>query len=231
MTYHLRWRMPLVISVVFQIVFLGGIGWITANFFVPTEEEQYIEIDLVSENQREDLLPNVQKLPDNKQVSSMRTQEMASTSSQSAGPKVEVSANDMAIMSTEVPSSNGQTSSAISSNGASNNTGESNGNATTGSEPRKSSGVSRPSILRKVDPDYPESARQAAVEGTVIVKIRILKNGRPGNISISRTSGYGELDNAAIAAVQQWIFVPAKDRDSGEELISEVTIPVAFRLQ
>lgn len=238
MMYQLRWRRAVLISLLFHVLFLGSIGWMTAKFFLPTDVEQALEIELVTELQHEQDFPSDPSVaPANRQqVKTMMQQGSQSTTNPSvASSKAVIVADSMSMIATEMPTASsggneeGNTSSSNMSNGNS-GSGTESGSANN-SKTRKSSGVSRPSILSKVDPSYPESARQGAVEGTVIVKIQILKNGRPGNISIYRTSGYGELDNAAIAAVQQWRFVPAKDRDSGEALLSEVSIPVAFRLQ
>lgn len=88
-----------------------------------------------------------------------------------------------------------------------------------------------PSVLREVKPQYPEQARQARQEGTVVLRIQILVNGNPGAISVSRSSGYASLDEAAMTAVAKWRFVPAKDAASGRPIACYTTMPVVFRLR
>ena len=64
-----------------------------------------------------------------------------------------------------------------------------------------------------------------------MLKIQILENGRSGYINVYRSSGSDLLDDAAAAAVRQWRFTPAKDRDSGQAVVCDTTIPVVFCLK
>lgn len=88
-----------------------------------------------------------------------------------------------------------------------------------------------PRILKKVDPRYPEQARQQGSEGTVQLRIEILENGRPGDIEIAASSGDDRLDAAAVDAVEHWRFVPARDINTGAAVRCFTTLPVAFRLE
>jgi protein TonB len=47
-------------------------------------------------------------------------------------------------------------------------------------------------------------------------------------VSVSRGSGYPELDEAAVRAVRRWMFEPA--RAAGLPVASHVDIPVRFSL-
>lgn len=87
-----------------------------------------------------------------------------------------------------------------------------------------------PQLLRKVDPSYPEGARQSEREGTVLVYMQVLENGRVGEVNIRKSSGHPDLDQAAIKAVKKWRFVPAKDRDTGQPVSCFTSFPVVFRL-
>ena len=83
-----------------------------------------------------------------------------------------------------------------------------------------------PEALTKVAPSYPEAARQARIEGTVIVQARILEDGRVGATRVTRS--IPELDDAALACVRQWRFRPAlKD---GKPVVVWVAVPVKFTL-
>ena len=88
-----------------------------------------------------------------------------------------------------------------------------------------------PSILQQVKPRYPEEARQAGIEGTVVLRIQILTNGDPGEISVLRSSGSASLDEAAVDAVGEWRFVPAKDPATGRSIACYTSIPIVFRLR
>lgn len=236
---QLRWRKAIIISVLFQFFCLGSVGWMAANYFVPPEVEQYLEIELATEVEQEiktqsmgaPQQPNQVSLPGNPLP-------IPTHKASAASPKVIVSDEAMSVVSTDAPAAATESvgtgsgvSTAVGSSG-SGEQGSSNGSNGSGSSSagRKQGGVIRPSILSKVKPTYPQSARSAGIEGTVIVKIQVLTNGRPGNVSIARSSGNRDLDNAAIDAVEQFQFVPAKDRDSGEPIVCYCNLPVKFDL-
>ena len=88
--------------------------------------------------------------------------------------------------------------------------------------------VSAPRILNKVEPDYPEDARQDGIAGTVGVKIEVLENGRTGEVRIVRSSGRSSLDEAALQAVRRWRFVPAEE--DGQAIRCFTTLAVVFDL-
>jgi protein TonB len=77
-------------------------------------------------------------------------------------------------------------------------------------------------------PEYPEAARRAGEEGTVVLEVEVGADGRPGEITISRRSGSRDLDRAAVDAVRGWTFEPAI-RD-GKPVASTVQVPVDFRI-
>ncbi|HLZ43883.1 MAG TPA: energy transducer TonB [Candidatus Sulfotelmatobacter sp.] len=62
------------------------------------------------------------------------------------------------------------------------------------------------SLVKKVAPVYPPLARQARIQGTVVLKIIINKSGDVGNIQLF--SGHPMLAPAAIEAVKQWKYQP-----------------------
>ncbi len=77
-------------------------------------------------------------------------------------------------------------------------------------------------------PRYPESARRQGVEGITTLRFVVLANGHVGQIAVSRSAGYVDLDRAAVEAVKTWRFEPAK---RGKEAVAVwVTLPVRFEL-
>ncbi len=66
--------------------------------------------------------------------------------------------------------------------------------------------IKPPKILKMVEPVYPEIARQAAVEGVVILETRIDESGRVANVKILRSIPL--LDQAAMDAIRQWVYEP-----------------------
>lgn len=88
-----------------------------------------------------------------------------------------------------------------------------------------------PAVISKVAAPYPAAARQKGWQGTTVVRIQILADGQPGTLSIAASSGYADLDEAALQALRQWRFSPAKDAATRQPITCYTTIPIAFRLQ
>jgi protein TonB len=75
---------------------------------------------------------------------------------------------------------------------------------------------------------YPEMARKAGVEGTVIVQIIIDEEGVPRDPVILRSAS-DLLDDAAVEAVMRQRFTPGRQR--GRAVKVKLAIPVTFRLR
>ena len=91
---------------------------------------------------------------------------------------------------------------------------------------RVSQGVSTGLLLHKVNPIYPEEAKRAGIQGTVVLKAEISKEGRIADLQV--ISGPEELAAAAIGAVQQWRYKPYLLM--GNPMVVETTIQVNFVL-
>jgi protein TonB len=77
-------------------------------------------------------------------------------------------------------------------------------------------------------PDYPAAARRLGEEGTVVLRVHVMRDGRPLEIEIFTTSGSPRLDQAAADAVRRrWRFLPARE---GDETIESWLVPIVFRL-
>jgi TonB family protein len=87
--------------------------------------------------------------------------------------------------------------------------------------------VSAPVLLRRVDPEYSDTARKARVQGNVVLVIEVWEDGRAHNIRLESGLGLG-LDEAAVKAVEQWRFKPGtKD---GVPVRVGARVDVHFRL-
>ena len=89
-------------------------------------------------------------------------------------------------------------------------------------------GTTAPKVLRKVEPQYSESAREAKISGTAVLFVEIAPNGKAENIRIVR-SLEESLDRAAIESLEAWDFEPGKK--DGVAVRVGATIEVNFRLQ
>ncbi|MBI78633.1 MAG: hypothetical protein CMM53_12825, partial [Rhodospirillaceae bacterium] len=78
-------------------------------------------------------------------------------------------------------------------------------------------------------PEYPNRARRRGQEGALILRITVSDNGKPSSIKVIKTSGHQILDQAAIDAVWNWQFQPAKKR--GLAVKASIDLPVVFQLK
>ena len=106
--------------------------------------------------------------------------------------------------------------------------GEGTGGGTGGGPYRPGSGITPPSILQEIKPDYTDEARRRGLTGDVVLEIVVRSDGRVGNVRLVRGLGSG-LDQRAIDAVRQWRFAPAKRFGTPVDVLVEVA--VEFRLR
>lgn len=82
--------------------------------------------------------------------------------------------------------------------------------------------------LRNPAPEYPDVAQRRGWEGTTFLNVHVLATGLPDQVLLSASSGHDALDDAAVAAVSGWRFVPAKR--GAESIDGWVRVPVVFKL-
>ncbi len=82
------------------------------------------------------------------------------------------------------------------------------------------------SVVRRVEPDYPESARQQKIQGPVVLDVRVGRDGRVQDVQV--TSGPPILAESAVAAVKQWQFQPK--RVNGQPVEMQTQLTLTFRL-
>ena len=91
---------------------------------------------------------------------------------------------------------------------------------------RVSLGVSQGLLIKKVQPSYPPLARQARIQGRVLLQAEISKDGTIENLRL--ISGHPMLAPAAIEAVKQWRYKPYML--NGEPVAVETQVEVNFTL-
>jgi protein TonB len=79
-------------------------------------------------------------------------------------------------------------------------------------------------LIHKVPPEYPESAKQNDMQGTVLLRAVIDKDGKIAELK--PISGPEELIPATVSAVQQWQYKPYLL--SGKPAEVETDIAVTF---
>ena len=73
---------------------------------------------------------------------------------------------------------------------------------------------------------YPEEARAHGLRGTVYLKVTVTPDGRAESVELLLTSKAQVLDEAAIAAVKDWAFEPART-ESGP-VKSVISVPIVY---
>ena len=87
---------------------------------------------------------------------------------------------------------------------------------------RVSDGVSQGLLLTKVNPEYPPEAKQARIQGEVILKVNIAEDGTVKQVEL--ISGHPMLAQAAIDAVQKWIYRPYELNSTPVEVETQVRV-------
>lgn len=96
------------------------------------------------------------------------------------------------------------------------------------SESRYRNGVTLPKCAYCPDPQYTDEAREAKLQGRVILRVLVGADGRASQIRIVQGIGLG-LDERAAQAIRGWKFVPAHD-DARRAVPAWVTVEAVFRL-
>lgn len=83
--------------------------------------------------------------------------------------------------------------------------------------------------LNNPQPAYPALAKRMREQGLVVLKVKVRVDGTPDAVLVQQHSGSPRLDEAAMAAVKRWKFVPARRGD--QPVVSWVLVPIEFELK
>lgn len=84
-----------------------------------------------------------------------------------------------------------------------------------------------PRVATRVEPQPPEEFKARPLNEIVIVRVLVSQGGHPSRISLLRRSKTGaRLDDAVIAAVNQWTFSPARKRGEAVSCWLNFGVPV-----
>jgi periplasmic protein TonB len=87
---------------------------------------------------------------------------------------------------------------------------------------------SKVALKRMKPPVYPPRCLRSGSEGVVKVRVLVGEDGSPQEITLAKSSGDSALDEAALTAVRDWIFVPAMR--NGLPVRSWAVVPIEFKL-
>lgn len=79
--------------------------------------------------------------------------------------------------------------------------------------------------------DYPIAARRDRMQGVVMLRVRLARDGRILAVRLSQTSGHDMLDQAALASVQGLGSMPAPPREIPWDDARELPLPVTYELR
>lgn len=82
--------------------------------------------------------------------------------------------------------------------------------------------------LKNPRPPYPRLAQREGWEGKVVLRVRVLADGRVADATLQKSAGHAVLDEAALDVVKRWTFVPATQ--GGLAIAGWVTVPLEFQL-
>jgi TonB family protein len=85
-----------------------------------------------------------------------------------------------------------------------------------------------PKLIHRVRPVYPEQARKARIDGVVLLEATIGTDGTVQGLKPFRSEPMG-LTEAAMEAVRQWRYEPARDA-AGNPVDAKMTVTVSFML-
>lgn len=86
-----------------------------------------------------------------------------------------------------------------------------------------------PMVLDYKEPIYPENLREKGIQGTVGVGLLVGPDGTVKGCWVESSSGYPEMNIAALEAVRQWKFLPAEK--NGKAVAEKAFVFITFRLQ
>jgi len=88
--------------------------------------------------------------------------------------------------------------------------------------------VGKLALRRMKPPVYPPRCLRTGTEGVVKVRVLVGEDGAPQEITLAKSSGDSALDEAAMTAVREWIFVPVVR--GGLPVRAWAVVPIAFKL-
>ena len=242
-TFKYRWSSAFGLSFLCHGIVLGAVAGLLFLFPPAQPSREPIEVDLVSDvgggggggggGQEMEELPKIHEA------------KATPTSPPPAVPTEadEEAANDVhevaQAQSTTSPSSTPSGESASSSSeggsgggsgggqGTGDGTGDGygSGNGVSGSGGGETIGIQ---LLSAPAPAYPESASRAGISGTTVVGMTVSTDGSVSSAWVESSSGNSTLDSAAVAAVYNWRFVPAKQ--NGTPVTANSRVPITFNL-
>jgi TonB family protein len=89
---------------------------------------------------------------------------------------------------------------------------------------RPGNGVTAPTLVTRVRPNYTSEAMRRKIQGTVILDVVVGRDGVPSAIRVARSLDEDGLDGEAIRAVQQWRFSPGRIGETPVDVLVRIVL-------
>jgi protein TonB len=89
-------------------------------------------------------------------------------------------------------------------------------------------GIVMPVVVKEVKPQYTAKAREAGVQGTVVLECVVETDGTVGSVTVTKPLD-DDLDQEAVKAARQWTFEPGKK--DGKAVRVQITLEMTFALK
>lgn len=86
-----------------------------------------------------------------------------------------------------------------------------------------------PEFVKAIRPRYPDGARRRGEEGSVALEIAVSALGSVDNVKVVGSSGFKELDDAAVRAVKAARFRPARSAEGPVSAIANLTLKFVLK--
>jgi TonB family protein len=77
-------------------------------------------------------------------------------------------------------------------------------------------------------PPYPDQAQINGEQGRVTLDVQVRPSGRPAKVRVEKSSGFDDLDTAAVQGVLNWHFIPATSE--GDTVTAWRTVTIDYRV-
>lgn len=208
MSYTVRWRKAIALSVFSHIFFGVAVGYMTVRqTFPPPPDEQVIELDMMaalSDDDSAEPEPEI-ALPSTPEPETLPTKEEPIITEPPPILTEDIANKEPETIKEVVPEK--ETKAIVSSKGSSMGT--------------------PPIVLVRADAVNPPEVDQIGRKIVVVLRMRIMENGMPGKVDVAVSSGQKSINDAAIAAAKKWRFEPAKDRE-GRPIVCSTILSIPF---
>jgi TonB family protein len=96
-----------------------------------------------------------------------------------------------------------------------------------GQKPGETGEVLVPTLIKRVDPVYPEAARKAGIQGIVLLEATTDELGNVVKVRVLQS--VPELDQAAVDALKQWKYEPMIIEGKAKGVVFTVTVKFALK--